>query len=98
MPDPAGGVGEHAGLLVENQRVRFPARPKLQGGADELVGALVAELVAEVIVVTEVLRLTLGQRRHDVPGDPPTGDVVEAGEDPGQLVGVKKIGGGLGDC
>jgi peptide/nickel transport system substrate-binding protein len=42
------------------------------------------------------LRLALGQRGDDVPRHPALGDVVEAGENTCQLVGVK-IGGGLGD-
>src|SRR5258705_13420123 len=68
-------VGEHPAGLVQHERAGIPAGPQLEGG--ELVGALLPELVVQVVVVTEVLRLALGQRRDDVPRYPALGDVIE---------------------
>ena len=50
-----GRVGEHPGLLVEHQRVGRPSSSQsFERGLDELLGALVAEVVLEVLVVAEV--------------------------------------------
>lgn len=89
-------VGPDVGLLVGGHRIGIPARPQLDRGGHELLGAGVAFLVPDVSVVPEVSGLGLRQGGDDVPCDATAGQMVQRTEHPRQFVGVK-VGGGLGD-
>lgn len=64
------GVGVDAALLVEDDRVVLPAVPELGGDVEELAGALVAEVVFQVLVAVEVAGLVDGAGGDDVPARP----------------------------
>jgi hypothetical protein len=74
------GVGEVAGLLVEQPRAVGPTVPELPHDFDELGRACIAVLVRGPLVEVEVVRLVLAGRRDDVPARSPVADVVERGE------------------
>jgi len=50
------GVGERAAGPVEHQRVVLPRVPQPRGHVEELVGAVVAGVVIEVLTQSVVLR------------------------------------------
>ncbi len=94
------GVGEDAGLAVEHEGVVVPRVPQPGGGLEELVGPVVAGVVAEVGVDPEVLRLAVVDRRDHVPRGPAARQVVERGERAGDVerrVVGRRVGGAEAD-
>ena len=65
------GIGEAVVLLVDDQRVVVPGAPVPDHHLHELVGAVVAQVVLEVLVAAEVERLGVVERGHHVPGQRP---------------------------
>ena len=55
----AVGVGEHTRLSVEDQRIVVPRVPQSNDRVEELVGAVVALVMAEMVRNAEVLRLAV---------------------------------------
>ena len=78
-------VGEVAGLTVEHEGVVVPRVPQAARRLEELVGPVVALVVAQVGLHAVVLRLAVVHRGDDVPGGAATGEVVERGEGPGDV-------------
>ena len=79
------GVGEQRRLAVEHQRVVVPAVPEAGRRLEELVGAVVARVVGQVLLEAEVLCLAVVHRRHHVPRGAAAREVVERGERPGDV-------------
>ena len=89
------GIGEAAALLVDDQRIVFPAVPQAGDDLHELVGAVVAQVVLEMLLVAEVLGLRIVERGDDVPGDAAAGHQVERREqarDMERLVVGRRVG------
>ena len=89
------GIGEHGVGPVEDEGVVLPGVPQPGGGLEELVGPVVALVVAEVLGEPEVLGLAVVDRGDHVPGGPAPGQVVEGGEGAGH-VERRVVGGGVG--
>jgi hypothetical protein len=80
-----GGIREHPGRPVEDEGVVVPGVPQAGGCLEELVSAVVAGVVIEVVLDPEVLGLAVVHRRHHVPGRPTARQVVERGERAGDV-------------
>jgi hypothetical protein len=93
--DPAD-VGEHAGLLVRDQRAVFPAVPQLDQDVDELLRPRVALGRVRMAVQREVRRRPGVQRRDDVHRDPAAAYLVQRREAAGQVVRLVEGGRGRG--
>ena len=77
-----------AALLVAQQPAVFPAVPQAGDDLVELLGALVALGVGQVLVEAEILRLVLDLRGHQVPAGAAAADMVDRGEAAGDVVGL----------
>ena len=75
-----GRVGELTGHPVVQDGLVLPGVPQAGHHVQELVGAVVPFVVAEVGVDAEVLRLAVVDRRDDVPGRAAARKVVQRGE------------------
>ena len=75
-----GRVGEEAGAAVGHDRVVGPGRPMAHDDLDELVGAVVAQIVLQMLVLAEVRGLRIVERSDDVPGGPAFDHEVERRE------------------
>ncbi len=95
QPMHLGRIGELPGGLVEDDRVILPRVPVAHHHFQELIGAVVAQVVRRVRRVAHVQRLAVVQRGDDVPGGPPAGHQVERGEHAGDVERFV-IGGGIG--
>ena len=78
-------IGEHAADAVEHERVVLPGVPQAGRGLEELVGPVVALVVAKHVFDPEILRLAVVHRGHHVPRRPPAREVVQGGEGPGHV-------------
>ncbi len=90
------GIGEDAGLLVEDEGVVVPAVPEREAGLEHLVGPVVAQLARRQLVEARVARLQIGGRGHHVPGHAALAHHVERGEPPRQVIGRVEAGGERG--
>ena len=82
-----GGIGKDASSVVHNQGVVIPTLPQLIAYLQKFVGALVALVVLLRFVRVLDGLVTIG-KGDDVPTHPPTRQVVERGEEAGDIVGV----------
>ena len=91
-----GGIREHPARLVEHDGVRLPRLPVREHDLHELVGAVVARVVAGDSVRAEVRGLGVVERGHHVPAGPPAGHVVEGREEARDVEGfvVRRRAGG----
>ena len=85
---------EGAAFLVAYERVVLETVPELPDDLDVLLRAGIAEGVRVLLIEIEIVRGSLGCRRHDVPAGPAAGDEVERGEFAGEVVGLLVGGGG----
>src|SRR5215469_11010403 len=76
--------------LVGDQRPVFPTIPQPVDDIDELLGALIAQLVVHLAVEVEVERRLWPRAGDDVPGGAALADVVDRGEQAGYVVGFGK--------
>ena len=88
-------VGEHAADPVEHEGVVLPGVPQSGRGLEELVGPVIALVVAQHLVDTVILRFAVVHRGHNVPRGPATGEMVQGGEGPGH-VERRVVGGRVG--
>src|SRR5271156_791580 len=88
-------VGVDAVDPVVQHGVVFPGVPQADGGFEELLGPVVAGVVAQMRFQAEVLRLAVVDGGDDVPRRPAAGQVVEGGEGTGN-VERRVVGGGTG--
>ena len=82
------GVGEAAAFLVDDQRVVRPGVPVAEDDLDELVGAIVPEVVVDRAVAAHVGGFDVIERRDDVPGAAALGHQVEGLEGAGDVEGL----------
>src|SRR6185503_12572428 len=85
-------IDEDARRLVGDDRPVLPAVPEALDDVDELLSDLVAQVVLHVGFAAEVERGLAGRARHDVPGGPAPGDVIERAEGPGDMIGLAEAG------
>ncbi len=85
-------VDKAAGRLVGDDRVVVPAIPQPLDDIDEFVGPLVAQLVLHVRVAAEVERRLRLRTGDHVPGGAAAADMVDRGEDAGDVVGLAEAG------
>lgn len=78
-----------ATALIGDDRISLPAAPQLLRHPEELIGAVVPQIVLEVAVRPEVLCLGLVERRHHVPAHAATAQMIERAVRPRHLVRVK---------
>ena len=83
---------ELAGRLVGDDLGAVPGVEQLPGRGQERAGPLVALVLRQVAAATEVLPGERVPGGHHVPGGPAAGQVVQAGELPGHLVGLVERG------
>ena len=86
MVDRAHAItpGIQLARLVGNHGIIGPAAfPKLVGHVHEFFGTLVAIIVFDHLLQTEIARGTGQVRGHDVPADPAIGHVIQGAEAPG---------------
>src|SRR6516225_9607587 len=76
--------------LVGDQRPVFPAIPQPLDHIDELLGALVTQLVVHLTVEVEIERRLRPRTGDDVPGGAALADMVDRGEQAGYVVGFGK--------
>jgi hypothetical protein len=76
--------------LVGDQRPVFPAIPQPLDHIDELLRALVTQLVVHLTVEVEIKRRLRARAGDDVPGGTALADVVDRGEQAGYVVGFGK--------
>ncbi|AEK62041.1 hypothetical protein CFU_2213 [Collimonas fungivorans Ter331] len=74
------GVGIAAAACLQQQRVGRPAAPQLMGDVEELVGAVIACIVAQGLAQAEIVSLALVDRSHHVPCCAAGRQVIECGE------------------
>jgi len=55
------GIGELAACLVQHQRVGIPAVPELANHVQEFIGAVVAGVVLQMLIESEIARLGIVQ-------------------------------------
>lgn len=65
-----GGIGEDAAITIAQDGVRFPSVPVAVDDLHEFVGAIIAQVMIQVLIRTEIRRLGIIERGHDVPGHP----------------------------
>ena len=63
-----GRIGEPPALLVDDQRAVFPGIPVAEHDLHEFVGAVVAQVVLEMLLAPHVVRFAVVDRGHHVPG------------------------------
>ena len=74
------GIGEGATLAIERDRIVFPGVPVSEHDLHEFVGAVVAQIVFEMLGEAEVGGLRVVQRSDDVPGSPAVEQQVDRGK------------------
>ena len=91
MLDPVDlvGIGETAGRAVAQHRAVLPAcLPQFIDHLHVVLGDLVARVVAFLFRQPDFLCGAVEIARHDVPADPPLGQVIERAHAPGEWVGM----------
>jgi len=88
-------ICEYAPLLVEDDRIVLPGLPVAGDDLHELVGAIIARVVLEVLLLAEVRRLRVVQRGDDVPRSTPADHEVERREHAGHMIWLV-VGGRVG--
>ncbi|MNR09809.1 hypothetical protein D3C85_1260290 [compost metagenome] len=88
-------ISQHPAFPIQLQRVRSPAAPQLQRHFDEFVGAVVTQVMLQVLVLAEQTPFAVVHRGHDIPGRTAPGQVIQGGEFPGDMRRFV-IGGGTG--
>jgi hypothetical protein len=79
------GFGEQAAGFVLYDRVVFPRVPMPEHNFHELVGAVVARIMADDFLAAHVLRLAVVERGNDVPGGAAAGHQVKRAKDAGDV-------------
>ncbi len=90
-------VQEDPGLLVAWESVVLVAVPQPADHLHELMSATVAHGVVEVLLAAVVAGCAFEARGHHVPARAALGDVVQRGEQPGDVVRLPVRGGERGD-
>ena len=83
-PMDLGRVGKDLAVHVHLYGIRLPAVPQAVARLHVFVGALIAVVVRRQAVQPEVVRLGRRGRRHDIPANPPLGQMIERRQGPGQ--------------
>jgi hypothetical protein len=83
-------VDEQPLFLVHDERIFAPAIPQRAARFDHFVGAVVAQLFRWQMPNAKIARLEIGRRRHDVPAGAAMRDMVERGQNPGQMIRMVK--------
>ncbi len=81
-------IEELAGRLVLHEGIVGPAVPQALADLDELVGALVALVLGDMLGAAEVERVVRIGRRHDVPAGAALAQVIERGVAARQRIGL----------
>ncbi len=79
-PLDLGRIGEAAALLVDDQRAVFPGVPVAEHDLHEFVGAVVAQVMLEMLGAAHIVRFAVIDRGDDVPGGAAMGHEIEGGE------------------
>src|SRR6266702_5440667 len=81
------GIGKDASLAVYDEGVVVPTLPQFVADLQKLVSAIVAPIVLLGFVRALDSLMPIG-KRHDIPAHPPTRQMIERGEETGDVVGM----------
>ena len=73
-------IGESAALLVDEQRAVFPGIPVAEHDFHELVGAVVTQVMFEMLIASHVVRFAVVHGGDHIPGGTAIGHQIEGGE------------------
>ena len=76
----SGRFAEASALLVDEQRAVFPGIPVAEHDFHELVGAVIAQVMFEVLIASHVVRFAVVHGGDHIPGGTAVGHQIEGGE------------------
>src|ERR1700722_7780575 len=81
-------IGIDALGTIQPQGALFPAVPQLEDQLHELLGAIVALIMAEMAFDTEILRLAVVHGSHDIPGCTAIRQMIDRAKLAGEMIGL----------
>ena len=95
QPSDLAGIGENTTLTILDDGVITPGIPMRQHHFQEFISAVVAQIMFQMIIRAHIMRFTIIQRCHHIPGRAPAQHVIQCRENPRHMEGFV-IGGGIG--
>src|SRR6202158_6052785 len=80
-----GRIGEPAAFLVDQERTVLPGIPVAEHHFHEFIGAVVAEIMIEMRVLSHVVGFAVVDGGNDIPGGAAAGHQIESGEAAGDI-------------
>ena len=77
QPAHLGRIGKQIGRFINDERIILPTVPMTQHNLDKFIGPIVAEIMIDGTFAAHILRFSIIQRGHNIPGDTAMGHQIK---------------------